>query len=207
MQKVFGLWTVLDEIGKRWLCRCECGTVRRVVRFDLSSGRSKNCGCVRRVTAAKAAAEASKTHGMENSPEYRIWVDMRRRCYNPKRPDYRNYGARGITVCEEWREDFAAFYRDMGPRPDGKTLDRLNNDGPYEKRNCVWATATSQARNRRTSRTVEINGERMTLVEAAEKFGIPYNSLRNRFHTLGWPIERAVSEPIHATGGLKPRSN
>lgn len=192
----YGRWTVLGECGRKWLCRCECGTEREVIRSDLWSGRSTNCGCVRRVNMKAAQRAAVTTHGMEGSPEYRTWIDMRRRCHDPRRPDYKNYGARGITVCDEWRESFEAFYLDMGPRPDGTTLDRLRNSGPYEKNNCVWGARKAQERNKRTSRIVEIDGRRMTVAEACEVYGIKPSSANNRLNTLGWSVDDTFKRPL-----------
>lgn len=143
---------------------------------------------------------AVTTHGMEKTSEYRTWVDMRRRCHDPRRPDYKNYGARGITVCDEWRESFETFFRDMGPRPKGHTLDRLNNSGPYEKKNCVWATQKKQDRNKRTNRIIEIDGKRMTVAEACEVYGIKPNTASNRLNTLGWSVEDTFKRPLTFRG-------
>lgn len=164
-------------------------------RFDLRSGKSKSCGCLSREMTGARSRVQNRKHGMEGSTEYRIWVDMRRRCHDERRPDFKNYGARGITVCDEWRESFEAFYRDMGPRPEGHTLDRLQNAGPYNKRNCVWAPRKKQERNKRSNRIVEYEGQRMTFAEAAERAGINYYTAYNRFRTLGWPIEKVFSKP------------
>lgn len=196
MENRYGTWNVVDATGRAWLCRCDCGTERRVVRSDLQSGRSKNCGCVRRSALPTAAKKANTTHGMEKSAEYRTWIDMRRRCHDPRRPDFKNYGARGITVCEEWRGSFEAFYRDMGPRPTGHTLDRLQNSGPYEKKNCVWATRKKQERNKRTSRIIEIDGKRMTVAEACEVYSIKPNTANNRLNTMGWSVEDTFKRPL-----------
>lgn len=196
MEKTYGKWTVIDDADRRWLCRCECGTIRRVRRSDVVSGRSTNCGCVRRKTMPAAQKDAVTTHGMTQKTEYQVWVDMRRRCHDPRRKDYVNYGARGIYVCSEWRESFEAFYRDMGPRPVGTTLDRLQNSGPYEKKNCVWATRKAQERNKRTSRIVNIDGKRMTVAEACEVYGIKPRTASNRLNTMGWSVEDTFKRPI-----------
>lgn len=202
---VYGLWSVVSvTAGRRWLCRCKCGTERMVVKADLKAGRSTNCGCVRRMTMPAAQRAAVTTHGMEGTSEYRIWIDMRRRCHDPRRPDYKNYGARGISVCEEWRADFAAFYRDMGPRPKGTTLDRLNNSGPYEPKNCVWAARKLQERNKRTSRVVEIDGRRMTVAEACEVYGIKPATAQNRLNALGWSVEDTFKRPVVYRGQREP---
>lgn len=132
-----GSWTA-------WLCKCECGAVVTVRTGCLRRGDTQSCGCLR--------SEIITKHGGSASPEYWVWHAMHQRCENPKHESYRNYGARGITVCERWRE-FADFIADMGPRPSpGHSIDRLDNDGPYEPGNCQWATKPEQGRNRRPAK-------------------------------------------------------
>lgn len=188
----FGRWTINKAEGRYTLCTCECGTVRRVATHDLKAGKSTSCGCLRIERAVSAVKLSNRTHGMEKSPEYRIWIDMRRRCHDERRPDFKNYGARGVTVCEEWRNSFEAFYRDMGPRPPGTTLDRLQNAGPYSPQNCVWAARKTQERNKRSNRIVEYQGQRMTLTEAAERAGVNYYTAHGRL-SRGWSLERALT--------------
>jgi hypothetical protein len=190
----FGRWTTAEETGRYRLCTCDCGTTRRVSFQDLKAGKSKSCGCLTRETTGQRSRVLHRKHGMEKTPEYRTWVDMRRRCNQPQRPDYKNYGGRGIKVCPEWEAGFEAFYRDMGPRPAGHTIDRLDNDGPYSKDNCVWAPRRAQERNKRSNSIIAVFGVSMTIAEAAEKYGINYFTLHGRIHTRGWPPERAVSE-------------
>jgi hypothetical protein len=169
----FGSWTLVSNqipnsrSGKtRWLMRCTCGTEVAVLVASLKSGKSRRCHQC-----------AVRTHGMTETVEYRIWIDMRRRCHQPQRPDFKNYGARGIYVCDEWRDSFETFYRDMGPRPSGRVLDRRDNAGPYSPDNCHWVTRKQQERNKRTSRFVTIKGETLTVVEASERFGISAHKL------------------------------
>lgn len=199
----FGLWTVLDAVGAKWLCRCKCGQERRVNRSDLKSGRSKGCGCTRAAAAGAAAALAARTHGMESTKAYRRWVDMRRRCHNPNRPDYANYGGRGIQVYGPWRESFEAYYADVGEAPsDRHSLDRIDNMGDYAPGNVRWVEQRTQERNKRSNRILQINGDSMTMVEASERFGIPYNTLSNRICTLHWSDADAVLRPVG--GGRRP---
>jgi hypothetical protein len=127
---------------------------------------------------------------------YRIWQDMLQRCTNPNRPTYRYYGGRGIAVCERWRS-FQAFVSDMGERPDGGSLDRINNDGNYEPGNCRWATTKEQARNRRSNRMLEIDGERMPVVVASERWGVPRYTLYSRLYD-GWSDADAAKTPVRA---------
>jgi hypothetical protein len=149
--KRFGLLVAIEYLGRaRWRCRCDCGQETRSNGAHLRHGFSRSCGCTRAKAAGQAAARACTTHGASKTPEFSIWTDMLRRCSDPRRPEFKHYGGRGITVCDRWRESFANFLADMGPRPSpGLTLDRRDNDGNYEPGNCRWATVLEQNRNRR----------------------------------------------------------
>jgi hypothetical protein len=153
--KRFGRWTVLemerdrrDGLGIMWLCRCDCGTTRHVSGRHMRRGASVSCGCLK----AERQALRNRTHGMFGVPEYHSWSGMIQRCTNPGNPSYANYGGRGITVCERWRS-FKDFLLDMGRRPKGTSIDRIDNDGSYEPGNCRWATRTVQNSNKRRAST------------------------------------------------------
>ena len=132
----------------RCLCRCACGNELRVEPFNLINGLKQSCGCQWR----SRAANANKIHGKRGTTIYVAWKNMRSRCYNSKRLDFKNYGGRGITVCTEWKESFEAFYAAMGDPPEGTSLDRIDNEGNYEPGNCRWATRAQQQSNTRRSR-------------------------------------------------------
>jgi hypothetical protein len=140
-------------------------------------------------------ATSNLKHGMHNTPEYRAWDGMKRRCHNPQDARYHRYGARGIAVYPAWFASFEAFYNDMGPRPtDLHSLERIDNNGPYAPDNCRWATRSDQARNRRPSRTLTYNGETLPLPTWAERIGISLAALYHRLNR-GWTIERALTTP------------
>lgn len=138
---------------------------------------------------------------MTGTKAYTAWHAMMRRCYEPKHQAFKNYGARGITVCERWH-DFATFYSDMGPRPAGMTLDREHNDGPYAPWNCRWSPWRDQQRNRRSNRLLTVGGRTATLTEWAEESGLQVGTLWRRLKQ-GWPVERAVQTPRLGNGGAR----
>lgn len=144
----FGRWTVLEYKGVNkhhnatWLCECVCGTKRTVRSGDLMSGRSKSCGC---------DGTNHRTHGQSNTRLFRIWANMKTRCYLNTKPDYKYYGGRGITICDEWKNDFQVFYdwaMCHGYRED-LTIDRINVNGNYEPSNCRWVDMKTQNKNKR----------------------------------------------------------
>lgn len=147
--KVFGRLTVLERAGKSknghslWLCQCECGKNTIVFGSNLKRKHTESCGCLNDEVITK--------HGVWGCGAYRTWHCMMQRCTNPKHKRYSYYGGRGIAICSEWREDFRNFYRDMGDRPEGLTLDRIDADKGYYKENCKWATLSEQNYNTRRS--------------------------------------------------------
>lgn len=140
------------------------------------------------------------TRGRRRTKEYRAWCDAKTRCHNPKSTSYRFYGARGITVCPEWRHDFARFLADVGPCPLGMTLDRIDSDRHYEPGNCRWATPLEQGRNMRSNRWITFGGETLCVTAWAERLGIPGSTLSARLTRLGWSEQRALSEPLRLPG-------
>lgn len=127
---------------------------------------------------------------------YQCWQDMKSRCYNKNSQQFKNYGARGISVCDEWLTSFGAFLADMGLKPDGLTLDRINNELGYSPSNCRWATRAEQRKNQRTCHYIEFNGKRQTLTDWAREIGINEETLSARILKRGWSEERALTTPI-----------
>lgn len=131
-----------------------------------------------------------EAHGLSRTPEYRAWNAAKKRCSGPS---YRNYHGRGLTVCDRWRDSFENFLADMGPRPDGCSLDRIDNERGYEPGNCRWADRETQANNRRTNRLLTLDGRTQTITDWARELGLTYSGLRNRIR-YGWTMERVLSQ-------------
>jgi hypothetical protein len=128
----------------KWLVLCDCGNSNIVATQNMTNGTTSSCGCLRR----KITSEKFKTHGQHGSPAWQSWTSMKTRCNNPNSTQYELYGGRGIKVCERW-EKFENFLEDMGERPEGKTLDRIDVNKNYEPMNCKWSTKKEQSQNRR----------------------------------------------------------
>jgi len=192
--KKFGRLHVLKRVtnsrhGKaRWLCRCNCGTIKTILAANLRNGETRSCGCLR----PDAARLNFTKHGLSGTPTYRTWSAMRTRCRNPRQKTYKQYGGRNITVCARW-DDFANFLADMGERPPGHSIDRIDSTGNYEPSNCRWATPQEQAENSSRSRRLTFAGRTMNLSRWAEHLGIHGSTLIERLEK--WPIERALSTP------------
>lgn len=192
--KRFGRWSVLavaETNSKKtyWKCKCDCGTVKDVRADQLINGHSVSCGCLR--------DEAATTHGKSKTRIYRIWIGMRRRCYDSNQFGYQRYGGRGISVCNEWMTDFERFYEwaISNGYDDKKSIDRIDNDGNYEPNNCRWVTMKEQGNNRSSNVFYEYDDEVHTIAEWAEIAKIPYATLKHRIDA-GWSIYDAITTPI-----------
>jgi len=194
----FQRWTIIKEVESRrtpsgspqrqFLCKCDCGTERVVILTRLTQG-SNSCGCYKKIRTA----ETFTKHGMCKTPEYRTWCHMIGRCTNPKDKNYKDYGGRGINVCEEWRE-FENFYKDMGDRPKGMSLERKDNSEDYNPENCTWASFKKQMRNRRNTIFITYKGETKSICDWADDIGILRSTLVGRVRNK-WSAERTLTEP------------
>lgn len=136
-------------------------------------------------------------HGMVLTPEYTAWRQMKQRCYNIKDKAYKYYGARGISVCEKWKNDFKEFCKDMGLKPNPEyQIERIDNNGNYEPSNCKWATRKEECRNRRSNVILEFNNQKKTLVEWSEIYNISYLVLYKRIFESKWSVEKALTTPV-----------
>lgn len=200
----FGRLLVLDraENGKnrkvRWNCLCDCGA-RIIARGgNLRTGHSKSCGCLQK----EIAAYAKQKHGMTDTRQYQTWKSMKARCYNPSNKNYKDYGGRGITVCEQWRNDFAAFGEDMQAEyADDLEIDRIDPNGNYSPENCRWISRAAQNKNKRNSRPVDTPWGRICLAEAAVKSGLSPRTLSHR-HSNGKPDEDLFKPPRKQGGSV-----
>jgi hypothetical protein len=184
--------------GLMWICLCDCNTSTVVYTGHLRSGHTKSCGCFR----DEKASEINKTHGLAKTPEYKIWRVMLQRCFDKRCDEYDNYGGRGITVCDSWKNSFESFYQDMKPRPTPEhTLDRRENGGNYELSNCHWATLEEQHNNKRTNIRHILDDISLTRSQIARKYGICKQTLKRRLER-GLSIEEAVSEEVRRTNFL-----
>lgn len=187
-------YSEVTACGKtQWECQCDCGVIILAITGSLTTGNTQSCGCQRRDSARQNGLKIK--HGMTGTPEYKAWRGLRYRCYDPEHENYHNYGGRGITVCDEWKESFEAFYRDMGPRPGlGYSIDRKDVNGNYEPNNCRWATAIEQASNQRKTILYDFKGEKLTLPEISRRTNIPTPTLESRIKRMNLSIDEAVAK-------------
>lgn len=205
--KKFGRLTVLELYNKlrrrnsrtgkytyrtMYSCLCECGNKVVVEQYKLKCGHTKSCGCLRKDVSRKTQTK----HGHRYSRLYVIWNNMKKRCYNPKNKSFKDYGGRGIEVCDEWKTDFSVFYTwaiNNGYN-DTLTIDRINNDGNYEPNNCRWATKLEQNKNTRHNRLITLDGITKCISDWAKEYKLNYNTLIDRLNR-GWSEEKAIKTP------------
>lgn len=200
--QVFGLWTVISKAADsgreaRWYCVCECKKQVIVLARSLTSSRSKSCGCTARVNSTlKSTIHGNASRG-KLTRAYTCWGHMLMRCINTKDRAYKNYGGRGIKVCDRWLNSFKAFLEDMGQPPFKYSIERKDVNGDYCPENCIWADSKTQNRNRRNNRIETYNGKTCTLIEHCEDAGQSYSIVVQRLTSYGWPLEAALTIPIY----------
>lgn len=187
----YGRLKILRRVESKsgwWVCKCICGKIIEAYGPDLRRLHTTSCGCAR--------LDATVTHGMRNTVEYKTWVMLKQRCTNPNSDSYIHYGLRGVKVCRRWENSFENFFADMGKRPAGCSLDRRDTNGNYTKKNCRWASRLEQENNKRNNRTISVDGSRMTIAEAARHFKINYQTLYHRIVYKKWSVEKSISKVI-----------
>ena len=205
----FGRLTVIeradDHVGPSgrkhvvWRCKCDCGNEVIVRSVNLKSGHTKSCGCLRRGLLGKRRM----THGYSKERLYRIWNGIIQRCYNPKNNAYKNYGMRGIAMCDEWRYSYEPFrewslnngYDEAAERKYCQ-IDRIDVDGPYSPENCRWVTSKENANNRRNNVFINYNGEKKTFAQWCSELGLNANTVWSRINNLGWDTAKAIETPV-----------
>jgi hypothetical protein len=166
----------------QWDCLCDCGKIIKVITYSLTSGHTKSCGCIK------------LKHGRYNTKEYESWISMKSRCINKRDMAYNRYGGAGIIVCDRWINSFENFYKDMGCRPEGMTLDRIDNKGNYELENCKWSTPYEQARNRKSTIYVTLHNKRECILDLCNSLNIDNGTVYVRLKN-GWSIACALWLP------------
>ena len=195
----FGRLTVIEFHGMEnghgiWRCKCDCGNSTLSKGTLLKNGTIKSCGCYR----TDMGKIKNRTHGLSGYRPYYVWKDMLRRCYDNSRPEFPNYGGRGIRVCDEWKKSVESFcqWAKANGYEKGLTIDRKDNSGNYEPSNCTWVTMKVQANNKRNNSLICICGEIKTISEWAEVSGIKYETLWSRIGKgwLGFEIIKPIDK-------------
>lgn len=195
--KTFGKLFVIEYIGKisganKWLCRCECGSLKAISGHSLRAGTTISCGCERK----KRATASNTKHGQANTRLYQVWHKMKQRCDNPNVKQYKNYGGRGISYCAEWGE-FSVFYEWAKTKyKPGLTIERVDVDKNYSPDNCRFATNTEQQNNRRNNHFITYKGQKKTIAEWSIISGIDRRTIASRIDTRGWDPIKAITTPI-----------
>lgn len=179
----------------KWLCKCDCGNYTTVLANSLKSGDTTSCGCFMK----ERASAANKKHELIHTRLYNIWKGMKTRCYNSNDKHYTYYGARGIIICDEWKDDFKNFYDwsmvngyDENAKRGESTIDRIDVNKEYSPENCRWVDIKTQNRNRRDNKLITINGQTHCLSEWCEILNLNYATVKSRLNQSHWSIERAL---------------
>jgi len=190
----FGRLAVVEMAGhnkhgqRLWRCICDCGNDAEVLGFLMRRGETQSCGCLQR----EATSAINKSHGKSKSQIWCIHRSMMDRCYSQNNYSYKNYGGRGIVVCDRWHS-FENFYADMGEKPNGMTLERIDNRGPYSPENVRWASCKDQANNRRSNVILEMNGKKQTMQQWCDEIGLKIGTVWARLNLYGYSVEKALT--------------
>ena len=186
----YGRWTVLEKSSKyHLLCICDCGTRKVISKYHLLDGKTKSCGCL----FSELLSKRNYKHGKSNTSTYMCWCAIRNRCYRKTATGYKNYGGRGIKVCYRWMT-FKNFLKDMGEKPIGLSIERIDNNKNYSPENCRWATRQEQNNNSRQNVWITYNGEKLTMTQWSKRLNINLTTLRSRLTTLNWTVEEALAQ-------------
>ena len=206
----YGKLTIIKEVSpvgnkRRILCKCDCGNIKEYSMDRVIHGRTQSCGCLRNemfLTHRNNNGTSVYPKEATNSKLYKIWNSMKCRCYTVSSGAYFKYGAKGIRMCNEWKNDFVAFYNWAlaNGYSDELTIDRIDYRGNYEPSNCRWADIRTQANNKSNVRKYEYNGELHTMTEWSEIMNINYGALWERLNVLGWSIKKALTTPVRDDG-------
>lgn len=204
----FGRLTLIERVENnkfnqvQWKCRCDCGKEVIVKAYSLTTGQTKSCGCLKKEQNYINIAKVK--HNMTNTRLYNIWRDMKSRCLNPNNKRHKFYFDKGITVCDEWKNDFMNFYNwaiNNGYR-DNLTIDRINNNGNYGPKNCRWATITEQNNNQSNNIRIKYNESEYTLSELSKIYNIKRATLYDRIKR-GWTIDEALNRKVAKRNRVK----
>lgn len=197
----FGRLTVIKRAENKgrytaWECLCECGNETIVLACHLKSNHTTSCGCFKKEQIVKSL----QTHGQakgEHRRIYNIYYGIKKRCCKKREKSYKRYGGRGITICDEWRDSFEAFYEWAVSHgySDDLTIDRIDVNGDYCPENCRWVDIKKQCNNRRNNHLITYNGKTQTVAQWAAEYGINYRKLNDRINKLRWSIEKALTTP------------
>lgn len=187
----------VQNVGKKvsWRCLCDCGKETNVLTTNLTTNRIKSCGCLK----DQKLIERSTKHNQRHTKLYEVWKTMKQRCFNPNNKGYKNWGGRGIVVCNEWKDNYQAFYEwsmNNGYK-EGLSIDRINNDGNYEPSNCRWADKITQCNNTRQNIKLSLNGKTQSIYDWCLEYNAPVKLVKQRIYSKKWDLEKALTTPKH----------
>lgn len=203
--QMFGRMVVVGFAGmnhrSQWFCKCDCGKTKKILALSLKNGKTNSCGCLQKERIIEVKTKHGHAKRNHVSKTFEAWRRMLNRCQNPNCKEYNYYGGRGITVCDHWRNSFENFLADMGEKPKGLSIDRIDNNGNYCPENCRWANSKEQANNRRSNIQLSYNGKTQNISQWADELGLARGTVSSRLKR-GWIVERALAK---LSGKIKNR--